>query len=164
MATGRDKQLTQHRGEYLVAAELCRLGYLATTFTGNVPDIDIIAVNNNLLARPVQVKTIKSGSWQFNAKKFFDVDCDKELGTQEIRKRRLKYPELIFVLVDLRSDPVPDFYILDMKRLRDMIFRRYKKYLEKHGGCRPNKPESTHTTVTLDMVKRYKDNWDCIFE
>jgi len=54
MATGREIQLTQHRGEYLVAAELCRLGYLATTFTGNVPDIDIIAVNDKLKAKPLR--------------------------------------------------------------------------------------------------------------
>jgi hypothetical protein len=162
MATGRDIQLTQHRGEYLVAAELCRLGYLATTFTGNVPDIDIVAVNDKLQARPLQVKAIKSGTWQFNAKKFFDVDCDGK--TQEVRKRRLEYPELKYVLVDLRAEPVPDFYILDMRRLRDMIFKRYKKNLEKHDGRRPKAPESTHTIVTRDMVKRYKDNWDCIFE
>ena len=164
MATGRDIQLTQHRGEYLVAAELCRLGYLATTFTGNVPDIDIIAVNDKLQARPLQVKAIKTGSWQFNARRFFDVDCDDKAGTQEIRKRRLEYPELKFVLVDLHTEPVPDFYILDMKRLRDMIFKRYKKNLEKHDGRRPNRPDSTHTIVTHDMVKRYKDNWNCLFE
>jgi hypothetical protein len=164
MATGRDIQLTQHRGEYLVAAELCRLGYLATTFTGNVPDIDIIAVNDKLQARPLQVKAIKTGSWQFNARKFFDVDCDKETGNQEISKRRLEYPDLKFVLVDLGEQPVPDFYILDMKRLRDMIFKRYKKNLEKQGGRRPNAPDSTHTIVTREMIKRYKDNWDCIFD
>lgn len=164
MATGREIQLTQHRGEYLVAAELCRLGYLATTFTGNVLDIDIIAVNEKLEARPLQVKAIKSGTWQFNARKFLEIDFDEKTGTQEIRKRRLEYPDLKYVLVDLRAEPVPDFYILDMKRLRDMIFRRYKKTLEKHDGCRPNAPESTHTIVTRDMVKKYKDNWDCLFE
>lgn len=164
MATGRDITLTQHRGEYLVAAELCRRGFVATTFTGNVPDIDIVAVNEKLIARPLQVKAIKTGSWQFNARKFFDVECDEDAGTQEIRKRRLEYPELKFVLVDLSVEPVPDFYILDMKRLRDMIFKRYKKNLEKHDGCRPNRPDSTHTIVTHDMVKKYKDNWDCLFE
>lgn len=43
MATGRENQLTKQVGEYLVAAELCRRGFIATTFTGNVPDFDIIA-------------------------------------------------------------------------------------------------------------------------
>lgn len=110
------------------------------------------------------MKAIRTGSWQFNARKFFDVDCDKKAGTQEINKRRLEYPELKFVLVYLHEDLPPEFYILEMKRLRDIIFRWYKKNLEKHGGCRPNAPESTHTIVMREMVKRYKDNWDCIFE
>jgi hypothetical protein len=43
MATGRDNQLTKQVGEYLVAAEVCRRGFIATTFTGNVPHYDIIA-------------------------------------------------------------------------------------------------------------------------
>jgi len=43
MATGRDNQLTKQVGEYLVAAEVCRRGFIAATFTGNVPHHDIIA-------------------------------------------------------------------------------------------------------------------------
>jgi len=36
MATGRSNYLTKQAGEYLVAAELSRRGFIATTFTGNV--------------------------------------------------------------------------------------------------------------------------------
>jgi hypothetical protein len=46
MKTGRGKYLTKQAGEYLIAAELSRRGYIATTFTGNVPDYDIIAVDD----------------------------------------------------------------------------------------------------------------------
>lgn len=164
MATGRDMQITQHQGEYLVAAELCKRGFLATTFTGNVPDIDIIAVDKKLHTMPVQVKAIRSGSWQFNARKFFEVECDPKKKTQQIKKCPLKYPDLSYVLVDLSNDEAPEFFILDMRKLRDIIFRRYSKNLEKHNGCRPNAPESTHTIVTHDALKKYKDNWDSIFE
>ena len=45
MATGRDTQLTKQIGDYLVTAELGRLGLIATTFTGNVPHYDISACN-----------------------------------------------------------------------------------------------------------------------
>ena len=44
MATGRSNYLTKQTGEYLVAAELSRRGFIATTFTGNVPSYDIVAV------------------------------------------------------------------------------------------------------------------------
>ncbi len=47
MATGRSNYLTKQAGEYLVAAELSRRGYIATTFTGNLPDYDIIALKVN---------------------------------------------------------------------------------------------------------------------
>ena len=35
MPSGRNNQLLGATGEYLVAAELCRRGLIATTFTGN---------------------------------------------------------------------------------------------------------------------------------
>ena len=46
MATGRGNQLTKQAGEYIVAAELSRRGFVATTFTGNVPADDIVAVDD----------------------------------------------------------------------------------------------------------------------
>lgn len=164
MAAFRNIQLVQHRGEYLVAAELCRQGYLATTFTGNVPEFDIIAVDAELEARPVQVKAKRGATWQFNASAFLDIDYDKKRGTQQVRKKRLKHPDLKFVLVDLSTELEPEFYVIDMKKLRDIIHRRYSKYLEQHGGRRPRAAESTHTVVRKEQVKRYRDNWESIFE
>jgi hypothetical protein len=43
-ATGRSNYLTKQTGEYLVAAASSRRGFIATTFTGNVPHYDIAAV------------------------------------------------------------------------------------------------------------------------
>jgi hypothetical protein len=43
MATGQSTKLTAAAGEFLVAAELCRRGLLATPFAGNVPHYDSIA-------------------------------------------------------------------------------------------------------------------------
>ena len=66
MATGRSNHLTKQTGEYLVAAELSRRGFIATTFTGNVPFYDIVAVSLNGHTALVQVKAIASGAWQLN--------------------------------------------------------------------------------------------------
>lgn len=41
MATGRGNQLTKQVGEFLVAAELARLGWLAAVVSGNTPDFDL---------------------------------------------------------------------------------------------------------------------------
>ena len=73
MATGRSTKLVGQAGEYLVAAELSRRGLIATTFTGNVPHYDIIASDENGRHVSVQVKTTRSGSWQFGDMSIF---CD----------------------------------------------------------------------------------------
>ena len=65
MATGRDNKLVGAAGEYLVAAELCRRGLIATTFTGNVPHYDIVASDAKGRHVSIQVKASRSGSWQF---------------------------------------------------------------------------------------------------
>jgi len=41
MTTGLKTQLAKQVGEYLVAAELGRMGLIAATFAGNVPDYDV---------------------------------------------------------------------------------------------------------------------------
>lgn len=46
MSEGRQNQLTKQVGEYLACAELCRRGYITTSFTGNVPDFDVLVVND----------------------------------------------------------------------------------------------------------------------
>jgi hypothetical protein len=72
MATGRANQLTKQVGEYLVAAELCRINLIATTFTGSVPHYDIVASNPKGRSAFIQVKAIRSSSWQFDIRQYAD--------------------------------------------------------------------------------------------
>jgi len=79
MATGRQTKLVGQTGEYLIAAELCRRGLLATTFTGNVPDYDIIASTEKGKHISVQVKTTSGPSWQFaKIDKFVDIKFQQQ--------------------------------------------------------------------------------------
>ena len=54
-------QLSKQLSEHLVAADLARRGIVATPFSGNVPDIDILAFKNGKLIS-VQVKSVKTGN------------------------------------------------------------------------------------------------------
>ena len=54
-------QLNKQLSEHLVAAELARRGIVATPFSGNVPDIDILAFKSGK-SIPVQVKSAKTGN------------------------------------------------------------------------------------------------------
>ncbi len=72
MATGLSTQLTRQIGEHLVTAELGRRGIIATPFSGNVPDIDLLACANNITAS-IQVKAINKDSWQFDIRNFLEI-------------------------------------------------------------------------------------------
>jgi len=62
MATGRSIQLNKQIGEYLVASELARRGFLVATFSGNVPDFDIIAGDPEGNTILTQIKAILGGA------------------------------------------------------------------------------------------------------
>jgi len=73
MAIGLSTQLTRQIGEHLVTAELGRKGIIATPFAGNVPEIDIVAHANGVTTG-IQVKSINKGAWQFDIRKFLNVE------------------------------------------------------------------------------------------
>jgi hypothetical protein len=127
MATGLGTQLTSKIGEHLVTAELARRGIMATPFSGNVPDIDILGFANRIAA-PIQVKTIASDSWQFDINKFLNLEASdkgqKILGISEKLDRGLV---CIFVaLGETLGDA--EFYLLKFGWLQDYFFKHYKGY------------------------------------
>jgi hypothetical protein len=161
MASGRKNQLTKQIGEYIVAAELCRRGLIATTFTGNVPDFDIIATNEAFETIPIQVKTIRQGAWQLDAKKYLNIAIDN--GVQKIiDKLNLSNPNMVCVFVKLISQGNDEFYIFRLVDLQEIIFEFHSQYLEKHGGRRPKNENSTHTGVNPNLLERFKNNWNLI--
>lgn len=159
MATGREMQITKQVGEYLVAAELGRQGFITTTFTGNIPDFDILAINNEFETIPIQVKTIKGETWQFDAERFLDISISGE-NVQTVRgKVELKNPDLICIFVKIDSYGKDQFYIFKLKELQDIIFYKYNKHLESKKGIRPKNPKSTHVNVTPEDLVKYLNNW-----
>ena len=167
MTSGRKNQLTKQIGEYLVAADLCRRGLIATTFTGNVPDFDIIATNEAFITIPIQVKTIwgPRGAWQLDARKFINIVIDK--GIQKVTgKTGSSNSDLICIFVRLISPDEEkrddEFYIFRLGDLQKIIFEEYSQYLEKIKGRRPRNEISTHISVTPENLKRFEGNWDLI--
>jgi hypothetical protein len=167
MVTGREIQLTKQVGEYLVCAELCRRGLISTAFNGNVPDFDILAIDNNYKTKPIQVKTIKRGNWQFDAERYLEISKNGEQPNIEqkiIGLKKLPDEELIFVFVNLVTLGKDEFYILKSVVLQKIINEKYSKKLREINGIRPREPESTHTAINGDDLVDYKDNWNLILE
>ena len=162
MATGRSNKLTGQTGEYLVAAELSRRGLIATTFTGNVPDYDIIASNEAGKHISVQVKASRGSSWQFgDVSRFFSLTFK---GHRQIIGRPKPCPvqRLVVVFVKIAPDGHDRYYILTWRMLRDLLHKDHRAYLEKHGGIRPQKWDSLHGAIRETVLLPYLDKWDII--
>ena len=86
-------------GENLVTAELARRDIVATTFTGNIPDIDILAFKDYKTI-PLQVKTLTKRSLHIaDLTKYLKIE---RKGKKQIIKGLNKINEkLIFVIVKI---------------------------------------------------------------
>lgn len=164
MATGRSMQLTKQVGEYLVSAELCRLEFITTTFTGNVPEFDILAINKKLETKTIQVKTIRGGNWQFNVRQFLNISISSD-GVQTISgKKDLLNPNLICIFVKLVSQGKDEFYVFRLKGLQQIIYAGYSGWLGRHGGRRPRNPQSMLVSVSPSRLSECRDNWKLLKE
>jgi len=161
MARGRDNQLTKPVGEYLVAAEVCRRGFIATTFTGNVPHYDIIASDGSGRHQAIQVKAIRRGAWQFDSRVFAEIRLN---GKKQVigRPTEPPYPDLVCVFVRLRGQGADEFYILTWSDLQKIAITGYRSYLDGHDGVRPRRYDSFHMAIRPEILKEHRDKWDIL--
>lgn len=164
MATGRSNKLVGQTGEYLVAAELSRRGFIATTFTGNVPHYDIIASDEAGRHVSIQVKASRGTSWQFGSiEQYCEIAFD---GKRQVIGDAKPCPvlRLIVVFVKIEEDGNDRFYILPWERLCKILIDHHKEFLAKHDGIRPKKWDSLHSAITETALVPYQDKWDTIEE
>ena len=158
MATGRSIQLNKQIGEYLVASELARRGLLVATFSGNVPDFDILAAAPEGSLIPIQVKTIRGGEGLFSIDKFVEVSFEGEkqkLGS----KLNPRIPHLLCILV-LATDYGKDrFFILEWAQLRDIAVADCSAWLAAKGGVRPKNYRSLHCSVSPYRLVEFENQW-----
>ena len=142
MATARKMHLTKTTGEYLVCVELCRRGWLATTFTGSLPQIDILATNKHFQTLFVQVKAKVRGDWSLRAYSFLNIDYNEKTKIQTIiGKRDLKDLKIVYVFVKVVAPGKDEFFIISMQDLQEIVFEDYTQFIGKHRGIRPKTPE-----------------------
>lgn len=155
MATGRDTQLTRQIGEYLAAAELGRQGWIATTFTGSVPGFDILAINPDGRILEVQVKAIRSSSWQLNAGQFIEVELLD--GEQFVRgPKAIKTAARVCIFLNLKGQGKDEFYVFQWEDLQKILLRDYK------AGRRPKNPSTLHHALYPKHIAEFRDNWKAL--
>jgi hypothetical protein len=158
MASGRSNQITKQVGEYLVASALGRIGLVAATFSGSVPDYDIIATDSTFRSLPVQVKASNSSSWQFDNRRYVEIRLE---GKKQVLGRPVQLPHnLVCVFVALSSRYGCDrFYVLSWKALQKLLIAECRKYLKRHDGVRPKKFDSFHGAISELHLAPFKDAW-----
>jgi len=135
-------------GEYFVAAELSRRGYIASITLRNTRGIDILAANADATRSvSIQVKTNhgKKKDWILNQK------------AEGIQSKTLFY-----VFVNLNgSNQRPDYHVVPSKVVAGYVTRTHQEWREK-----PNRQGKPHGESDVrkfkDTANTYLDRWDLL--
>jgi len=135
-------------GEYFVAAELSRRGYICSVTLKNTKGIDILVCNeDSTKTLGIQVKTnqINKREWMLNEKSEKMVD-----------------ENIMYVFVNLISlDNLPEFYIVPSKVVSDYITTEHKKWLSTTGKKGQQHNDSSMRKFK-DNQQEYLNRWDLL--
>lgn len=133
-------------GEYFVAAELSRMGYIASITLRNTKGLDILVSNENASRQVgIQVKTNQDTkrAWMLN-KKAENYFADN----------------LFYVFVNLKEkEERPDFYIVPSQIVAEQIKKTHRDWLDTPGRQgQPHKDTSIRTF--RDEAGEYLERWE----
>jgi hypothetical protein len=134
-------------GEYFVAGELSRRGFIASVTLRNAQGIDILATKpNSASIIGIQVKTN-----QHSLRKW-PVSYKIENGAR---------PDLYFVFVNLNGFGRPSYHIVPSKVVADYCRTNHAEWLATPGkGGRPHKDNAIRTFIDPDG--KYLDQWEIL--
>ena len=165
MSRGRNIILRGQFGEALACAELNRRGYLATPFSQNVPEIDILAFDENIRIIPIQVKAKGKGTWQDNAENWMIIEKTEDKRQIIHGKTKLKNPNLIYIYIELDDQSGKDrFFMLRKRQVQNLFFKKYSAWNRKHDQRRVKNPDSTHCSFTVKDLEPYENCWEILKE
>lgn len=144
----QDKILTALTGEYFVAAELCRRGYVASLTLKNYPKVDIFALDpKTQAATPVQVKAVRrSKGWLA----FVPGDAADYAGA--------------FVFVVIGDDARPyEVFILTGAEVSERSRRSRQRYAALPRRGKAVREEDQPLMLGESDMENRRDRWDLIF-
>jgi hypothetical protein len=139
---------------------------IATTFTGNVPEYDLLVCDDKLRSVPIQVKTSRSNSWPSRADHWLKIDFD-EKEEQQINKGRVKIsnPSLIYVCVALGHQRGDDrFFVCTKADIQNVCIKSYKRWMDPKDWKRPRNFKSLDNRYDTELLASFEDNWDLVLD
>lgn len=168
MKKGRNNKLAGQIGEFLVCAELGKRGYIATSFTGNVPEFDLIVGDDNLRTVPIQVKSSRGTSWPTQADLWINIEIDHKNKQQiDNGNAAISNPDLIYVCVaigDPDSHERDRFFILKKKDIHKICSDNYRKWMAPKNWKRPRNYKSLDNRYDIHHLLSFENNWALIEE
>ena len=134
-------------GEYLVAGELSRRGYIASITLGNSKGVDILVTNEKAFkTAAIQVKTrySKGTAWVMNEK-----------------AEEYHAPNLFYAFVSLNYGKPADFYIVPSKVVADFIKKHHSEWLDTPGR-KGQKHNQTTMRQFRDDEEKFLNRWDLL--
>ena len=135
-------------GEYFVAAELSRLGYIASITLRNTKGIDIVASNedgNKTINIQVKTKRLGVPDWILTKK-----------------NESIKGSNMFYVFVSLKTnDEKPDYHIVSSIDVAKYITKRHAKWIDEPGRG-GKKHKETNIRIWDDSNGEYLDRWDLL--
>jgi hypothetical protein len=145
----RARNITGATGEYHVAAELSRRGWLATVTIKNSPDTDVLAQKpaSELLVA-IQTKTSSGSRFMLNKK-------------DEVPSKR---DGQWFVLVALRDERErPSFYVVPRDHVAAMVYLSHREWLTTRGSHGQVRNETPTRSLKQAELAGYLECW-CLLE
>jgi hypothetical protein len=140
--------LTGVSGEYFVAAELSRRGYICSVTLKNTKGIDILVCNeDSTKTLGIQVKTnqINKREWMLNEKSEKMIDTN-----------------IMYVFINLISQNIlPEFYIVPSKVVSDYITNDHQIWLSTIGKKGQQHNDSSMRKFK-DLEQVYLNRWDLL--
>ena len=139
--------LTGVSGEYFVAAELSRLGYIASITLRNTRGVDILCSNSEAAKHvSIQVKTMK------NSKNEWLMDKKSE---------DYYSPKHFYVFVLLNDGEHPKFFIVPSKVVANYIKSGHKEWLKRKSKS-GKKHQDSPMRKFKDLKEEYLNRWDLL--
>ena len=134
-------------GEYFVAGQLSRLGFVASINLKNTRGVDLLVMNETAMASVmIQVKTKQDSKREW-------ILTRKAEG--------LKAPKLFYVFVNLNgTHGQPDFFVVPSSVVVDTVSAEHSAWLNKPGRKGPHKDNDVR--VFRDPAGKYRDRWDLL--
>ena len=135
-------------GEYFVAAELSRRGYVASLTLRNTRGIDVLASNADATKSVgIQVKTSQGdrADWMLNIKA--ETDCGSHLF-------------YVFVLLPVRGEP--SYFVVPSADVAESVRVSHKRWEDTPGRKGQQHSLTNPIRRFTDPDGRYKDQWDLL--